>query len=105
MSRFHTRHAWHKASRRAKLEAGFRCQFEGCGRAGPRLMTHHVRPLWRGGTDDASNLVVLCARHHKDAHRRLGAPPHGGVEDVQEPRPSRPRQGVSEGWKALLRGL
>lgn len=30
--------------------------------------THHVRPLSRGGSNDASNVVVLCARCHGIAH-------------------------------------
>lgn len=33
---------------------------------------HHVRPLSAGGTDDQSNLVVLCARCHGAAHRKGG---------------------------------
>ena len=33
---------------------------------------HHVVPLSRGGSNDESNLVLLCARHHNqiDAERR-----------------------------------
>ena len=30
--------------------------------------THHVVPLSRGGTNDPSNIVVLCARAHGAAH-------------------------------------
>lgn len=30
--------------------------------------THHVRPLSQGGSNDPSNVVVLCARCHGIAH-------------------------------------
>jgi len=29
---------------------------------------HHIKPVSEGGTNVGSNLVVLCANHHKDAH-------------------------------------
>lgn len=29
---------------------------------------HHIRPRKEGGDDIPSNLIVLCANHHRDAH-------------------------------------
>jgi 5-methylcytosine-specific restriction endonuclease McrA len=31
---------------------------------------HHVQPVSAGGTDELSNLVALCDRHHRVAHRQ-----------------------------------
>ncbi len=39
-----------------------RCQVPGCSRRA--VHAHHVWPRWRGGSDDPSNLVALCACHH-----------------------------------------
>ena len=38
------------------------CQVRGCSRAA--VHAHHIIPRSRGGTDDPSNLVSLCAAHH-----------------------------------------
>lgn len=32
------------------------------------LHVHHIRRRSQGGTDDPSNLVTLCATHHKYVH-------------------------------------
>ena len=32
------------------------------------LETHHIVPLSEGGPDDSTNLVALCANHHREAH-------------------------------------
>ncbi len=32
------------------------------------LESHHVTPLCEGGTDKVSNVVALCANHHREAH-------------------------------------
>ena len=38
------------------------------------LETHHVMPLAEGGPDTESNVVALCATHHREAH-------HGAKRD------------------------
>ena len=38
------------------------CQVPGCSR--PAVHAHHIVPRSRGGSDDPSNLVALCACHH-----------------------------------------
>ena len=38
------------------------CQVPGCSRRA--VHAHHVVPRSRGGSDDPSNLVALCACHH-----------------------------------------
>jgi hypothetical protein len=38
------------------------CQVRGCSRAA--VHAHHIVPRSRGGTDDPSNLISLCAAHH-----------------------------------------
>ena len=99
MSRHHARWAWHRASTAAKVRAGYRC--ERCGRAG-RLQTHHRVPKWKGGTDAPENLIVLDARCHRAAHRRLGRP------ETREPdagAPPRPKRGMSGDWRALVKSL
>ena len=42
-------------------DAGF-CQVPGCSRAA--VHAHHVLYRSRGGTDEESNMVALCAAHH-----------------------------------------
>lgn len=32
------------------------------------IETHHITPLSEGGTDTVSNIVALCANHHREAH-------------------------------------
>ena len=29
---------------------------------------HHVKPVVNGGSHDLANLVVLCQKHHAEAH-------------------------------------
>ena len=50
--------AWRRLQRAALAAAGWRCAR--CGLA-KRLHVHHKTPRSRGGTDDHSNLEVLCA--------------------------------------------
>jgi hypothetical protein len=44
---------------------GHRCTLCGADR---RLSVHHVRSLSRGGANDLSNLVTLCATRHEERH-------------------------------------
>ncbi|MDE2652549.1 MAG: HNH endonuclease signature motif containing protein [Gemmatimonadota bacterium] len=96
MSRHHARWAWHRASKAAKVRAGFRC--ERCGHAG-RLQTHHKVPKWEGGDDSPENLAVLCGGCHLGAHRRLGRPTSREPDAAPEPRP---RRGLSPDWRRLV---
>jgi 5-methylcytosine-specific restriction endonuclease McrA len=43
---------------------------QGCG-ATERLDVHHVIPLYRGGTNDPSNLISLCRECHAKIHTWL----------------------------------
>lgn len=45
----------------------------GCG-----LHAHHVVPLAAGGSDEESNLVLLCPNHHELAHQLWAASAAGG---------------------------
>jgi len=42
------------------------CQREGCKKEGQEL--HHKIFRSEGGSDDPSNLVLLCSEHHTEAH-------------------------------------
>lgn len=51
------------------------CEFPGCGQqgfltvgGGHYLETHHAIPLCEGGADSPSNVIALCANHHRQAH-------------------------------------
>jgi hypothetical protein len=35
------------------------------------LEIHHVLPLVKGGTNDMSNLLVVCQEHHKQLHGKI----------------------------------
>ncbi len=54
-----------------------RCQAPGCGRT-RFLEVHHLVPRERGGTNEAGNLVTLCAACHRRQHER-SAPQSGFV--------------------------
>lgn len=56
----------------ALRRAGNVCEAPGCTMAYP-LQVHHVQPLSEGGSNDLSNLIVLCPDHHVEAHRKLKA--------------------------------
>ena len=69
MSRHHKRtpaREWEQIREKAFAEQGRRCGQ--CGKAGA-LEVHHVKELQRGGTNDPSNLQVLCRDCHIAAHR------------------------------------
>jgi|GEM_PF-5268485 len=55
---------WKRLSRRLRATSG--CAV--CGST-TGLQVHHRTPLAQGGAEyDAGNLVVLCERHHAEAH-------------------------------------
>ena len=69
MSRHHKRtpaREWEGIRQKAFAEQGRRCGK--CGKAGA-MEVHHVKELQRGGTNDPSNLQVLCRDCHIAAHR------------------------------------
>ena len=61
------REALTPAKKRRIMEAvGNKCEIRGCKSKAYRI--HHIKPVSEGGTNVGSNLVVLCANHHTDAH-------------------------------------
>ena len=75
--------AWEGIRQKAFAEQGRRCGT--CGKAGA-LEVHHVKELAHGGTNDLSNLQVLC----RDCHIAIHRPVHG-VE--------------SEAWQVMLKEI
>jgi len=62
-----TREALTPAKKRRIMEAmGHKCEIRGC-KSGD-YDVHHIKPVSKGGTNVGSNLIVLCANHHRDAH-------------------------------------
>ena len=62
-----TREALTPAKKRKIMEAvGHKCEIRGC-KSGA-YDVHHIKPVSKGGTNVGSNLIVLCANHHRDAH-------------------------------------
>jgi hypothetical protein len=55
------------AQRRALLARDTHCRFPGCNRES-RLRAHHIIWWSRGGPTDMDNLLLLCAKHHRDVH-------------------------------------
>ena len=55
------------AQRRALIARDRRCVVPGCRRPPRWCEAHHVVP-WPHGPTDLSNLVLMCARHHKVIH-------------------------------------
>jgi hypothetical protein len=57
------------ARRRAVLQRDQRrCRVPGCCNS-TFIDVHHITPRADGGRDDIANLIVLCAAHHRAAHR------------------------------------
>jgi hypothetical protein len=46
------------------------CVHPGCDRPSRHCDAHHIIPWEQGGPTDLDNLVLLCRRHHRVAHRR-----------------------------------
>lgn len=59
---------WDEIRMRALERAGYQC--EECG-ATEKLQVHHIIPLSKGGSNDLSNLKVLCERCHALKHPHL----------------------------------
>lgn len=36
-----------------------------------RIDVHHIVPISKGGGDEPSNLITLCAECHKEWHRQM----------------------------------
>ena len=62
-----TREALTPAKKRRMMEAvGHKCEMRGC--KSKAYDVHHIKPVSKKGTNVGSNLIVLCANHHRDAH-------------------------------------
>lgn len=62
-----TREALTPAKKRRIMEAvGHKCEMRGC--KSKAYEVHHIKPVSKKGTNVGSNLIVLCANHHRDAH-------------------------------------
>jgi|GEM_PF-1903262 len=62
-----TREALTPAKKRRVMEAvGHKCEIRGC--KSKAYEVHHIKPVSKKGTNVGSNLIVLCANHHRDAH-------------------------------------
>lgn len=57
------------SARKLKIKeaAGNRCEIPKC--KSKAYDVHHIKPSSEGGSDVASNLIVLCANHHDDADK------------------------------------
>jgi 5-methylcytosine-specific restriction enzyme A len=56
---------WRLLRREVIKAAGGRCQWDGCGRAEPRMHCDHIIEVTDGGSAlDRSNLWCLCQTHH-----------------------------------------
>jgi 5-methylcytosine-specific restriction protein A len=63
------------------------CKREGTIRIGPQC--DHIKPLSQGGTDDESNLEMICIEHHEAKTRAEGGSHRGGGEGrTSKPRPA-----------------
>lgn len=56
-------------SNKIKLERGNKCEL--CGYAECNCDVHHIRPKSKGGTNDKSNLIVVCPNCHRKEHEKL----------------------------------
>ena len=74
-----------------------RCTTPGCG-ATAFLEVHHIQPRSRGGSNEATNLVTLCARCHAFVHEEGVAPAQVAWEPASigqaGPAPNGPRHRV-----------
>lgn len=57
------------AQRRALNARDGSCTFPGCDAHPGWLDAHHLHPWHRGGATSIDNMVLLCRRHHRVAHR------------------------------------
>jgi hypothetical protein len=64
------------------------CRWPGCTRPGSWCEAHHVVPWTKGGPTNPDNLVLLCSRHHVQAHEggwQLLLLPDGHLEVIRPP--------------------
>src|SRR5438270_5680378 len=64
------------------------CRWPGCTRPGSWCEGHHLIPWTKGGPTNASNVVLLCTRHHWQVHEgrwQLYHYPDGHLEVVRPP--------------------
>ena len=67
-----TRRRSRRLRRRTLNRAGHRC--EKCGLAAGRIEAHHIKPLWKGGSDSIENMMALCKGCHFGEHYRTKTP-------------------------------
>src|SRR5579863_1768858 len=90
------------------------CQKCGCGRRW--LHRHHIVPKSKGGSDDAKNILQICANCHEDEHGGMFGGPLGGNRTAHTPEAKAKRSATMRAkWKdpkyrskhlaALKRGL
>jgi len=61
-----TRDVLTPAKKRRIMEAvGHKCEIRGC--KSKAYEVHHIKAVSKKGTNVGSNLIVLCANHHRDA--------------------------------------
>ncbi len=65
---------WRDVRREALRRSRYRC--ERCGARGVRLDGHHWRGYGMLGRESPSDVMMLCARCHADAHGRRAHNPH-----------------------------
>ena len=46
------------------------CRYPGCGHPPRWCEIHHIRERKHGGTHEPPNLVLMCAYHHREIHRK-----------------------------------
>jgi len=86
------REALTPAKRRRIMEAvGNKCEIRGC--KSKAYEVHHIKPVSEDGTNVGSNLVVLCANHHKDAHN--GAITRTKLKEVVKNRSEKKKQVIN----------
>jgi 5-methylcytosine-specific restriction endonuclease McrA len=67
---------WAKARFEAQHRVRYVCEFPGCNLRGSHV--HHIKPRWKYPllALEPTNLRVLCARHHAQAHDWPKMPAH-----------------------------
>ena len=91
-----TREALTPAKKRRIMEAvGHKCEIRGC--KSKAYEVHHIKPVSKKGTNVGSNLIVLCANHHRDADN--GAITQAKLKNVVKSRSKKVTQEIN----AILR--
>lgn len=91
-----TRDALTPAKKRRMMEAvGHKCEIRGC--KSKAYEVHHIKPVLKKGTNVGSNLIVLCANHHRDTYN--GAITQAKLKNVVKSRSKKVTQEIN----AILR--